>query len=69
MTLYDIIGAAMSLGVAALAGFVFLTTFYFGAVAVVETAGDVWRWAKAYQETRRRDREEMLEEWARKVAR
>lgn len=69
MTANDIVGIVLSLSVAALATFALVTTLYFGAKAVVETLRDGWRWLRAWLETRRRDREEMLEEWARRVAR
>lgn len=69
MTANDIVGISLSLAVAALAFGALVTTFYCGIKALAETAVDVWRWLKPQLEARRRDREEMLEEWARRVAR
>lgn len=69
MTIADIIGIALSLSVAVLAGCAFAATFYFGGLALCETIRDGWRWLKAYREVRRREREEMLEEMARRMAR
>ncbi|MGK3981206.1 hypothetical protein WMF38_56945 [Sorangium sp. So ce118] len=69
MSLDDIISAALSLGVAVLAGFAFVATLYFGGLAVYETLRDGWRWLKAYANVRRREREEMLQEAARELVR
>lgn len=69
MTANDIVGIALSLAVAALAVGALVATFYCGGKALAETAVDVWHWLKPRLEAKRRDREEMLEEWARRVAR
>lgn len=69
MTANDIVGIALSLAVAALAVGALVATCYCGIKALADTIVDVWRWLRARTETRRLEREEMLEEWARRVAR
>jgi hypothetical protein len=65
----DIIECALALAVALLGAFAFVTTFYFGAIALADTVRDIWRWSKVCLETRRREREEMLQESMREMTR
>jgi hypothetical protein len=69
VTINDAVGIALSICVAAFALAAFAATFYFGGLAIYETLRDGWRWLLAYLETSRRERDEMLQEMARRIAR
>jgi hypothetical protein len=69
VTANDIVGIALSLAVAALAGFALVATVYVGGKALIETIVDGWRLLKVHVDTQRRWREEMAEEAARRMAR
>jgi nicotinamidase-related amidase len=69
VTINDLVGIALSICVAAFALAAFAATFYYGGLAIYETARDVRRWLRAYMETSRREREEMLEESMREMTR
>lgn len=69
MTLNDAVGIALSICVAAFALAAFAATAYFGGVALHETLRDGWRWLRAYLETSRRERDEMLQESMREMTR
>jgi hypothetical protein len=69
VTINDLVGIALSICVAAFALAAFAATFYFGGMALYETLRDARRWLRAYLETSRREREEMLQESMREMTR
>jgi hypothetical protein len=69
VTINDLVGIALSICVAAFALAAFAATCYFGGLAVYETLRDARRWLRAYLETSRRERNEMLQESMREMTR